>query len=877
MQSISGGSNIPSISNNDISKFSQLFDRSANGLNYLPGDKAKDIFLKANLDNATLGSIWALCDQNQDGTLTKPEFIMAMHLLQLTLSNNPEVNPLPSQLPQELWNSIHLPNGTSPMVTPTSPSADVDWILPQDQKDQFDKIFDSLDKSNEGKLSSQVLVPFFLSSKLNQDTLATIWDLSDLHNHTDFTKLEFAIAMFLIQKKNSGIPLPETLPQQLLNSPSLAIAAATPQHGIPAQPVQTQIPQQRVPTNTSISLPANASIQPNVNISNTVPATISRSVQPADNSTRANQELSRINEMKASIESKLSMLQETHKQNIAETEELESNVAVAKREVEALKQQLAMLETNNNDSNNKILELNQKLTTSRQLNKESKDKIQYFNNMIEVSGGKLEDNKIKLKQENSMVDVNTKQLELNHNSLSTLTSELQNMSTFLVAYLAKHKELGENQKSVENQHSQLQLKYKALDDQNKALVDKDNDLKKYTLDIEAQEKEYHAKVDRLQSLFDDLSKKKMLFEQENELLKKKNLEYAQNIQSLSERQMKLAMGELPDDADDVLKNAKAFSTTTDKLTTTDDGDRTESDVFDKDVPTVGSQTEGEPEDETTVHVNAANPLNDRFDSDMTEFNIPRTQSLTSSVANNPPLSVRDDVEMPELGDPLEENVANSEVMSETPAEWNTSQAEANGIAGTSNGADRELNLSDNINELKGISSKNGYPNIDEEFPPIRELDVDESDSSSDEDNNNVQTSNMGELNDEFADLELAPLEDGDADNLQSRSVPQPELSVPAPQPVSSNPTTETAGISNDEWNQVFSGLGSSSQPDVVQGTNTLHTPTVPVIDRKLATTPKSLAIEELCGMGFTEDEAVKALEKHNWDLDAATNFLLDNA
>ena len=30
-------------------------------------------------------------------------------------------------------------------------------------------------------------------------------------------------------------------------------------------------------------------------------------------------------------------------------------------------------------------------------------------------------------------------------------------------------------------------------------------------------------------------------------------------------------------------------------------------------------------------------------------------------------------------------------------------------------------------------------------------------------------------------------------------------------------------------------------------------------------------------MGFTEEEAHNALEKCNWDLEAATNFLLDSA
>lgn len=87
------------------------------------------------------------------------------------------------------------------------------------KKQQFDAIFDSLDKQHAGSLSSAVLVPFFLSSRLNQETLATIWDLADIHNNAEFTKLEFAIAMFLIQKKNAGVELPDVIPNELLQSP----------------------------------------------------------------------------------------------------------------------------------------------------------------------------------------------------------------------------------------------------------------------------------------------------------------------------------------------------------------------------------------------------------------------------------------------------------------------------------------------------------------------------------------------------------------------------------------------------------------------------------------------------------------------------------
>jgi epidermal growth factor receptor substrate 15 len=46
---------------------------------------------------------------------------------------------------------------------------------------------------------------------------------------------------------------------------------------------------------------------------------------------------------------------------------------------------------------------------------------------------------------------------------------------------------------------------------------------------------------------------------------------------------------------------------------------------------------------------------------------------------------------------------------------------------------------------------------------------------------------------------------------------------------------------------------------------------------RIATTPRSLAVQELTGMGFSKEEALNALETEKWNLEAATNFLLDNA
>ena len=132
---------------------------------------------------------------------------MAMYLIQLSMSHHPSMNPPPTVLSTQLWDSIRLEAANSNQQNRTAPisanstgvssltrqstisrlstgafsNASSDWSLSFEKKQQFDAIFDSLDKHHAGSLSSALLVPFFLSSRLNQETLATIWDLSLIH------------------------------------------------------------------------------------------------------------------------------------------------------------------------------------------------------------------------------------------------------------------------------------------------------------------------------------------------------------------------------------------------------------------------------------------------------------------------------------------------------------------------------------------------------------------------------------------------------------------------------------------------------------------------------------------------------------------------
>lgn len=1223
---------IPLMSHQDVSKFSQLYDRTAGNASSLPGDKAKEIFMKARLATNTLGDIWALCDRNVSGSLTKQEFVMAMYLIQLCMARHPSVTPLPSSLPAQLWNSVNsstmgssasggvLGGGVTPLSANSTGrtlsrqntlqrlssgvfnNASTDWSLNFEKKRQFDAIFDNLDKSHTGSLGPQVLVNFFLSSRLSQETLASIWDLADIHNNAEFTKVEFAIAMFLIQKKNAGVELPDVIPDQLLHSPALGLFPnQQPPMGVPSRETKpsfseqpqapVQVPQhsnngslndllalnnsftspsppQQPPLrqtssfsrdSTGGSIPVNSyghnsgganrnftpqmdmghnvireeaeenlthqqynqqpAVQKNVipqssqrgvnsmsnyaspnlpsanlagggtagstgaaglrenndlyadaeasaqlsyattevaNMSNQVKSLTKQAGITSDKKTRAAQELKRVNATKASIEKKLSDLRASHDQNVKQVEQLEAQLSEANKETAALTQQLTVTEGNYHAIESKVSELSQSYQEAQQKNAELRAQISKLNTMSSTLQTQLAEKQRQVKQERSMVDVNTRQLELNDVTVANFEKEINGLGEKLQVYLNKRKELDDYQKTVEQQHSQLQSRYQQLETRNQDLSVRGQELEQRRKALREQEKAYQQQAAQLQNMFEELNKKKASYPAAvREVTASRTINYTSKspqTEGLATNARGVKVGTHEDEVSKFVEATVANS----KLGGNEDEERAESDVFDKDVPTVGSQTEADDESETRRARDRVENITDRFEGDLNEYGIPRTQSLTSSVANNAPQSVVEDVELPET---FQENTprATANRDSVIPGQWGGSVNGGNGIPeesihSSSQYGDRENNLTQRITQERSESPterdvEGRYKNIDEEFPPIQELNVNESDSSSDSEVyqdtsedaaprytgvaggqyssqskiptpissrenpaskatepplqgsqaslNPSERSSQGshptapgsqapygstgsvlqdkgslppmnnassypgggsaprldnatnsspfpdrsvsnpslpaagppvgtvstgsgyrdEFDDEFAGLEQADEEAPDSmdeaqmnngsmeefekiehqdldDELQQNAFTDSQVTG-GRQPVQSQ---NNSGVSNDEWDEIFAGFGNSKpyaiknsadSPAVTGGAEDPVENPLPVrgplektetpVKRSIATTPRSLAVEELSGMGFTDKEAVDALEKCKWDLEAATNYLLDSA
>jgi len=246
-----------------------------NGDGFVEGSEAKEVLARACLPDIDLQHIWRLSDVGQDGRLSFGEFVCAMHI---ATRRSKERVALPSVLPQELKSLLPMSladvppaspaaNGTGgdraagPISSPVhgahgGPSAPFEppvrgspaggqqaataelnspWRLDAREREQYRVTFSSLDQMGVGMVSPEVGKLLFEKSQLPIQDLSHIWRISDLDRDGNLKLEEFICAMALVARCRQGVPLPQTLPIELLKSvaspvevPLAAVAQAPP-------------------------------------------------------------------------------------------------------------------------------------------------------------------------------------------------------------------------------------------------------------------------------------------------------------------------------------------------------------------------------------------------------------------------------------------------------------------------------------------------------------------------------------------------------------------------------------------------------------------------------------------------------------------------
>lgn len=239
------------------SKYQALYTQLQPENGVLPGNKVKGVLMNSKLPLDTLSAIWELADQDKDGSLDEHEFLVAMHLVYKALENR----AIPSALPKELQkqalqvapadddfgggfvaNFSNFPTDIVPVAPPPvrppipiAPSIPApilygpgDWVLTTIEKLKYQEVFEKSDLDKDGLVSGLEIKDIFLKSGLPQNMLAHIWALCDTKQTGKLNNEQFALAMWLIDRKKKGIDPPQALAPEMI-PPSMRPNAAPPQ------------------------------------------------------------------------------------------------------------------------------------------------------------------------------------------------------------------------------------------------------------------------------------------------------------------------------------------------------------------------------------------------------------------------------------------------------------------------------------------------------------------------------------------------------------------------------------------------------------------------------------------------------------------------
>ncbi|CAD8193078.1 unnamed protein product [Paramecium pentaurelia] len=232
------------------------------GLGFAEAKGTVQFFKKSRLPVDTLKRIWIAGVKSQEGKLYYSEFATVMRLIaycqngfefneQLLNQNSPV--PLPvmegiqipqqqqqpqqqliQQSQQQQFNNFQqaqnqLPQSNYFQTQPVPNNVQISlqsylepklefskYDLPDDQYNKYELCFTQQDKAHQGSIQGDQALAFFQKSQLPASTLNQLWSLVDIGQKGFLFKNEFIVAVHLIALCRKDTPLPQVLPESLL-------------------------------------------------------------------------------------------------------------------------------------------------------------------------------------------------------------------------------------------------------------------------------------------------------------------------------------------------------------------------------------------------------------------------------------------------------------------------------------------------------------------------------------------------------------------------------------------------------------------------------------------------------------------------------------
>lgn len=194
------------ITNELKNTYIQYFARAdENNSGLIAGNRSRELFLKSGLSNQTLSEIWRLSDMDVDGSLNLMEFLVSMHLINLSLRGF----KLPSVLPPALLNSLENINPSKTETKQKDTTSGFDQkleeqrVLQQFQKETLDAAALSQKLQEQQKEKDALASASLLQIKQQENLIAQqqAFQLKQEEEKKQLSKILEQIRVLLVEKE----------------------------------------------------------------------------------------------------------------------------------------------------------------------------------------------------------------------------------------------------------------------------------------------------------------------------------------------------------------------------------------------------------------------------------------------------------------------------------------------------------------------------------------------------------------------------------------------------------------------------------------------------------------------------------------------------
>ncbi|KAL4890536.1 hypothetical protein BDV59DRAFT_184151 [Aspergillus ambiguus] len=371
----------------------------------ISGDQAVAFFMNAQLPEETLAQIWDLADIDADGQLTKDEFAVAMYLVRLQRGGK---EPLPQTLPPALIPPSMRRPGSGQAVAPAPAPAPAS--APQAPRSAAEDLFG---------LDTFTAPPPAAPSQVPQSTGGS---------HTPFQTPGSPSSRASPPSASTTTFKPfvptSTFGQSI--QPQITGASA----GTP-QPVHSPPPpaddllgdndpeESKKLTNETTEL---------ANLSNQIGSLANEMQNVQTKRTSAEQDLSQTSQQKRDFETRLAQARTMYEQEVKNFKALEERLNASKAETQKLQQEYALIEGSRQDLQNQYEQASSALAADQQENASLKERIRQANAAVAQLKPALEKARSNARQQKGLVAINKKQLATVEGEHDKLQEEMDSLS-----------------------------------------------------------------------------------------------------------------------------------------------------------------------------------------------------------------------------------------------------------------------------------------------------------------------------------------------------------------------------------------------------------------------------------------------------------------